>query len=307
MPPRIPVRFPWPSKSSLTSLNSSLCLRTFTSTPPSYALGPESPNYIEVPKPVQPTFPPNPIVKGVLPVPRSVFKNRGPHPKDTADFISQTTPDALPHNVPRAGKHNKLRDYVTYKRRLAESRKQALRDGVAQLHERKTTTERLHLAAWNKMQAENRALAMAPPRHTDVLTATTVSKTLQDYLHNKLPSTSRTKIVESRRPAFQRRMEQHAAVRRARLHDLYTNAREFIVDEERLDEAIEKAFGTEEEPMRWDNEGRMWKGAEGLNPWHGPMPDGTSDMLQRLKTGEGVGLARERVKKVAEVLTGGKM
>ncbi|ORX98088.1 hypothetical protein BCR34DRAFT_577523 [Clohesyomyces aquaticus] len=307
MPPRIPVRFPWAPKPSLTPLNSPLCLRTFTSTPPTLALGPESPNYIEVPKPVQPTFPPKPIIKGVLPVPRSVFHNRGPHSKATPEFLSATTQDPKHQNVPRAGRHHPDKDYILYKQRLAASRKQALRDGVTQLHARKLAIEQYEKSRIQKLQDTNRALAFAPPRTSDVLTSTTISKTIQDYLQDKLPATSRSDITRSRRKAFKKRMSRHAAVRQSRLHDLYTKAREFVVDEQGLDEAIEKAFGTEQEPMRWDSRGNMFVGAEGGSPWHGPMPDGVSDMLQRLRTGEGVGLATERVKKVAEELTGGKM
>jgi hypothetical protein len=37
------------------------------------------------------------------------------------------------------------------------------------------------------------------------------------------------------------------------------------------------------------------------------MPEGVSDKMNNLRGGEGVGLAKERVKKLAEELTGGKM
>jgi hypothetical protein len=99
-------------------------------------------------------------------------------------------------------------------------------------------------------------------------------------------------------------------VRASRLHNLYINAREFIVEESQLDEAIEKAFGTEEEPLGWDNRGNVGKrseGNEGLSKFAGPLPEGTGDRLRKLHGGEGVGLAKERVKRVAEELTGGKM
>lgn len=83
-----------------------------------------------------------------------------------------------------------------------------------------------------------------------------------------------------------------------------------MVEEKQLDEAIEKTFGTEEDPIGWNNKGGMGlrsEGHEGLSPWYGSMPEGVGDMLTKLRGGEGVGLAKERVKKVAEVLTGGKM
>jgi hypothetical protein len=151
---------------------------------------------------------------------------------------------------------------------------------------------------------------MAPPREVDVLTQTSVQKGIREFLASELPSTSRATNVSTRRKAYQARVNRVQAVRKSRLHDLYVNAREFIVEEQQLDEAIEKAFGTEEAPVGWDTRGNMGlrsEGKEGLSPWHGPMPEGVGDMLQKLKGGEGVGLAKERVKKVAEALTGGKM
>lgn len=96
-------------------------------------------------------------------------------------------------------------------------------------------------------------------------------------------------------------------MRQSRLHDLYTNAREFIVNEEQLDDAIEKAFGSEEMPVRWHVGGQTSPTGTGASPWEGGIPEGVSERLQKLRGGEGVGLAKERVKKVAEVLTGGKM
>jgi hypothetical protein len=53
--------------------------------------------------------------------------------------------------------------------------------------------------------------------------------------------------------------------------------------------------------------GLRTEGKEGLSPWNGPMPEGVGDLLHKLRGGEGVGLAKERVKKLAEELTGGKM
>ncbi|KAF2000294.1 hypothetical protein P154DRAFT_522760 [Amniculicola lignicola CBS 123094] len=305
MPPRIPVRYSWPSATPIAPAKSTICFRSFTSTPTPLALGPESPNYIEVPKPAQPSFPPNPRVKGILPIPRNVFKTRSHLPKESDEFIRASTPDA--QHVKDPPEHSRDAEYQLYKRRLAESRKQALRQGVAELHERRTTMEQQNISRVQKLQAERHALMMAPPRDADVLTATSVSKGVRDFLGDNLTSTSRSSISEGRRTAFQRRMHRQAAVRQARVHDLYVNARQFIVDETQLDEAIEKAFGTEEAPVGWDQKGLMYVGAPGKSPWAGPAPEGAGDMMQRIKGAEGVNLAKERVKRLAEELTGGKM
>lgn len=309
MPPRIPVRAPWASPASSATANawsSSLCIRAFSSTPASLALGPQSPNYIDVPKPLQPTYPVQPAVKGHLPVPRDVFKTRNKHAKESDIFIARTTRE--PKDVKVPGPYSRDADYRLYKQRLADKRRENLKEGVKELHERKVASEAHYMAKIQAVGAQRRELAMAPRREVDILTETSVAKGIRDFLTDNLPP--RPDISKARSRAYQRRQARVQQVRASRLHDLYTNAREFIVDEQQLDEAIEQAFGTDEAPMGWDTKGNMGprhQGKEGLSPWHGPMPEGVGDMLQKLRGGEGVGLAKERVKKVAEELTGGKM
>jgi len=283
-------------------------MRSFSSTAPSLAVGPESPNYIEVPKPLQPSTPFKRNVKGHLPVPRDVFRTRSKIPKESDEFVANSTPDAKKVKVP--GPYSRDADYRLYKQRLAEARKQAFREGVQELHERKVITETARSAQIRRSNAERIALAMAPPRTVDVLTQTSVSKGIRDFLEDKLPSTPREVVAARRRKSYQTRLARQGAVRQSRLHDLYTNARDFIVDEEQLDEAIENAFGTDEMPVRWSTTGQVIKGGShelGESVWAGGVPEGVSDKLQKLKGGDGVGLAEERVKKVAETLTGGKM
>ncbi|KAF2818789.1 hypothetical protein CC86DRAFT_375635 [Ophiobolus disseminans] len=308
MPPRIPVRFPWPSRSTVPCVNGRNAVRNFTSTPPTLALGPQSPNYIDVPKPLQPTFPLSPQPKGHLPVPRDVFKTRNRHPKQSPVFLARST--RVPKDAKAPGPYSRDAEYRLYKQRLADTRRSALRDGVKQLHDRKLTNEALHLSKIKASYADMRARASAPPRETDVLTATSLSPGIRAFLAGTLPNTSRENIPK-RRDAYHRRHNRVYDQRRAQLHDLYVNARTFIVDEAQLDDAIEKTFGTEEDPMGWNQSGVMGRrsegGMEGLSPWHGAMPEGVGDMLTKLRGGEGVGLAKERAKKVAEELTGGKM
>lgn len=285
-----------------------LCVRNFSSTPSTLALGPQSPNYIEVPKPRQPTFPLEPTVKGHLPVPRDIFKTRNQHPKQSQVFLDRSIRE--PKSLKTPGPYSRDADYRLYKQRLAEKRRENLREGVESLYARKVDMEGQHLAKIQANYADMRKRASAPPREVDVLTQTSISKGVRDFLADALPHTSRSNTTDKRRTAYARRQDRVQAVRNQRLHDLYVNAREFIVEEKQLDEAIEKTFGTEEAPLGWDvrgNVGLRSEGKEGLSPWHGPVPEGVSEMMNKLRGGEGVGLAKERVKKLAEALTGGKM
>lgn len=309
MPPRIPVRAPWASSAPASCRNAS---RPFSSTPPALALGPQSPNYIEVPKPAQPTFPIAPDVKGHLPIPRDITKTRSKH-ENLESFLSETTKEATARKAP--GPFSRDVDFRLYKQRLADARKAALKEGVKELHARKVTSEAQHLDRIQKSGELRRKLATAPRREVDVLTETSVSKGVRDFLAGTLPAPE--KNIEARRRAYKKRMAAQEAVRQSRLHDLYTNARTFIVSEEQLDQAIDEAFGTEENPVGWNMKGQEGRrlskdtsgvsGYEGLSPWTGPMPEGVGDKMEKLRGGEGVGLAKERIKKLAEELTGGKM
>lgn len=309
MPPRIPVRFPWASGSPAVAsngLNASQCIRAFSSTAPTLALGPESPNYIEVPKPVQPTWVLEPKPKGHLPIPRDVFKTRSKVSKESEKFIARTTKAPAKAKLP--GPYSKDADYRLYKQRLAEARRQNFKEGVKALHQRKTAIEAESKANFEKATAERRALTMAPPRSVDILTQNSVSKSVRDFLSGTLPESSRSEIVEARRSAYERRMARQDQKREARIHDLYTNAREFIVNEQQLDTAIDEAFGTDDNPVRWSNRGVVEPNATGLSPWEGNhFPDGIQEKIQSLGSGQGVAVAKERVKKITEALTGGKM
>ncbi|KAF9699277.1 hypothetical protein EKO04_003286 [Ascochyta lentis] len=308
MPPRIPARAAWasPPPASCLHAHAHAHARPFSSTPSALALGPQSPNYIEVPQPAQPTFPLDPNLKGHLPIPRDIFNTRNQHPKHSDAFLRKSTKDAKDPKTP--GPFSRDADLRLYKQRLADARKDALRDGVKELHARKLASDAHHLHRIQKSGELRTQLAMAPRRQVDVLTETSVSKGVRDFLADALPPAN--KNIDARRRAYDRRQAAHHAVRASRLHDLYTNAREFIVTDDQLDLAIEQTFGTDDAPMAWDVKGNMGprtEGKDGLSPWHGPMPEGVSDRMNKLRGGEGVGLARVRVKKLAEVLTGGKM
>ena len=298
MPPRLSLRAARAAPPPARCVHA----RQLSSTPAALALGPQSPNYIDVPKQKQPTFPLEPQLKGHLPVPRDIFKTRNPHPKDSEDFLREATKDPQERKAP--GPFSPDAD-----QRLADIRKESLREGVKELHARKVTSDAQHLA-WIQQSGEKRTrLAMAPRREVDTLTETSVSKGVRDFLAGKLPTPD--KNIEARRRAYERRIAAQQQTRESRLHDLYTNARTFIVSEEQLDAAIEDAFGTEENPLGWDNRGQVGLRTtgyhDGLSPWNGPMPEGVGDMMNKLRSGEGVGLAKERMKKLAEELTGGKL
>lgn len=124
-----------------------------------------------------------------------------------------------------------------------------------------------------------------------------------------LPDPDRAARLEQKR----RNVEAHEArkreERRNDLHVLYTNAQNFIVTEEALSKEVDRVFDDLEQ---FSTETRP-----GLNIWNRGYPPKVKEMLQRSNIGEastavqmesGHGaLMNERIKRVGEELTGGRM
>jgi hypothetical protein len=97
-----------------------------------------------------------------------------------------------------------------------------------------------------------------------------------------------------------------AAVRKDQLHNFYTHARSFIVTEEDLNAAVDKAFGSDEHPVRW--------GSSGTSVWalH-QKPMGVGDMLNPDKVfqlqwnANTETVVQRRMKRIAEEFTGGRI
>lgn len=97
--------------------------------------------------------------------------------------------------------------------------------------------------------------------------------------------------------------------RRNDLHVLYTNAQNFIVTEEALSKEVDRVFD--------DLEQFSTEMKPGLNIWNRGFPSTVKEMLQRSSIGEGStavqmesgheALTNERVKRLGEELTGGRM
>ncbi|KAI7570519.1 hypothetical protein KC317_g2389, partial [Hortaea werneckii] len=110
------------------------------------------------------------------------------------------------------------------------------------------------------------------------------------------------------------------------LHTLYLNAKTFIVTPQQLDQAVDEAFGTVEDPVRFDGDQHYdangfyntgTRDARSQSVWAQGKPERVQDMLNRAN-GQGGKLAMEnagslasvnkdRVRRIGEVLTGGRM
>lgn len=263
-------------------------------------VGPESPNYIDIPRIVQPFFPQKKKVKGVLPVPREIFPSRRPD-KATESYIEAATPEPA-SNEPKVDKDHPLFERLEWKRRMAQVRRQSLREGLTELYERKQESEYNSFRRSRRRQAQRMEVLKQPPREDERLTAVS---TMQELLSKKTPVLpdphAEERLAKARaNVAIQERLKTEEKI--DAIHTLYMNARNFITTEEQLDREIERAFPEGDNP-EWTSDTN-----EGKNVWNlGPPPTVASMVHRKDDENARWELVQRRTKKIAEVLTGGKI
>ncbi|KAL8886844.1 MAG: hypothetical protein Q9215_005493 [Flavoplaca cf. flavocitrina] len=291
--------------------------RLFSTTTPSHrpSMGPESPNYIHVPRAPQPDAYYRPHIKGILPTPRHIFprtKKEAPEIKTSDAYFAATTPEPSPAtlNAPKPkGIDPSARRLIEWKSKIAEHRRRNLRESLVELRERKKKTDARLDARSAAKQRDRQARLSAPTPADEKYTAASV-------LQSTLPSRSglRDPDREARIAQKQANFSAHDAMKKAErqnaLHTLYMNARDFIVTEEKLNEAVERAF--DPSSNQFDNESRR-----GLNIWNLGYPETVKEHLERANKGEAgravermsgfSGITDERMRRIGEELTGGKM
>jgi hypothetical protein len=272
--------------------------RAFSTTPSRHSVGPESPRFISVPEALQTPKPPKPVVKGILPVPRSIFKDEK---KASNDYLDKTAP--VPRKTIAFSGHEA--DRLAWKQRMAESRRANLKQGVRELLERKEVHERIENIHSTNRRERHERLANKPEREDERLTNPSLHNSVRRILAGPItypsptyPKPNKTLIQQAKK----------SAERKDALHTLYTHARNFIVTEEAMNEALDKAFGTDDNPMMWNHDGN--------SIWSTGDPASLRDMLDkdkalnvRARTDLGVveSVAQKRMRRIAEEFTGGRI
>jgi hypothetical protein len=242
--------------------------------------------------------PPKPLVKGILPVPRSVFKDES---KASGEYLAKTAPSPkkkVTFNGPEA-------DRLAWKQRMAESRRANLKQGVRELLERKEVQERIQNIHSTNRRERHERLTNKPEREDERLTNPSLHNSVRRILAGPItypppayPKPNKYLIQQTKK----------SAERKDALHTLYTHARNFIVTEEALNEALDKAFGTDENPIMWNHDGN--------SIWSTGDPASLRDMLDRDKAlnvrvrtdlGEVESVAQKRMRRIAEEFTGGRI
>lgn len=286
----------------------SCCQRTFTNSAVRAAVGPEHPRYINVPEPPQQNAPQKKWMKGVLPVPRDVFgRKRG---RDT------TSEEALAKTTKTAERKSDVEDgsREAWKIKMAEQRKRNLREGTAELKIRSEKTKRRMESSQAERYRQHEELVSRPEREDERLTAPSHGLDLDALYHGRVPDPSRDLRIALKRERQAAYEANSKAGRLDSIHTLYTHARKFIVSPQQLDSAVEDAFGTDENPVTF---GMYGQGEDNVSIWAEGKPESVQSMLDRANrarsskaiqnSGGYIAINQDRVRRIAEALTGGKM
>ena len=266
---------------------------------------PESPSFIEIPRLVQPQQRFTSQIKGVLPFPRRIFPRRreGQLPKSSPAYLAAVAPEPLKDKTTRSD------DFVSWKARQSEQRRWNLREGLTELRQRKRETDRkrsITSAANFKIREK---LLYARERKDVWLTSPSVLSNQQPAKIHALSDPNRPARLAVKIQNVADMAAMREETRRNALHTLYVNAGDFITTGEKLDGVVDGAF---DDDSQFRNESNT-----GVNIWNLGSPETVQQLLKKAnKSGRQTALdsaegneiiTRERMKKIGEELTGGKM
>lgn len=284
--------------------------RLFSTTPVTHVVAPESPRFIRVPQPPQPTSEPKARVKGFLPVPRKIFSPSKPS-QGSPEYLAAATQE--PQTSPQLERRLKPTGPVDdgkaaqlarseWKRQLASTRRRNLREGLVELHERKKRADRMAAARSARQQAERTEAVYRAQREDERLTSPTIAQSVKEQLQARMvQDADRDSRIAQMIANVQATAKKQSEKRIDALHTLYMNARHFITTEEALNKKIEELFV--ERSREWSTTGF------GENVWQQGPPASVQDMLEGFAP-DGTGfsddytpLTQERLERIGKELT----
>ncbi|MCJ1286019.1 hypothetical protein MMC26_005361 [Xylographa opegraphella] len=263
---------------------------------------PESPKFIDIPRAPQEYAYKKPHYKGVLPTPRQIFRP-GKTDKWTSEYIAAVTPEP---SIVKTHTSPKDKALAEWRSRQAANRRQNLRDGLRQLHQRKVRSDRRMTARSEYKQAEHERRIHEPEREDERLTNPSIIQALKHKSSNRLQDPDREARVAKMKARFEAKEAAKVEERRNALHSLYMNARDFIVTEDALNAKVDEVFDHEwfrnyPDHSIWDKEGFP-------DTVQSMLSESTSSKRGNAQSTSGyIELTKRRVQRIAEELTGGKM
>lgn len=247
-------------------------------------------------------------MKGVLPVPRDVFARKGGRDTASEEALAKLTKDAEKQAEAEPGSRE------AWKAKMAEQRKRNLREGVRELKSRQQKTKRRMESSQATKYHEQAELLARPEREDERLTTPSNGLDLDALYHGAVPDPTRNARLALKRERHAAFAANKAADRLDSVHTLYSHARSYIVSTQALDKAVEDAFGTDDKPVTFGDDNKF---GTDRSIWSDGKPESVQEMLNKANrasstkpmqnTGGYLGLNQERIRRIGEALTGGKM
>lgn len=263
-------------------------------------VGPESPNYIDVPQTIQPELPAKRRVRGTLPVPRELFPARRTD-KPSKDYIAAATP--LPSEQTPVDPNDPHAEYIESKRRMADMRRQNLWEGLQELYHRKKQTDKSMKACSTQKQNRRERIFRQPEREDEALTSPSILQDMKPQRTAVLPDPNREERLAKSHARVETVTTRKQMEREDALQQLYMNARDFITSEAQLAAEVERVF-PEGQNDAWTNDQRP-----GDSVWNLGAPPTVQSNVNDARKNELArwDLIQGRVKKLGEEITGGKL
>ena len=234
-------------------------------------------------------MPTSPIVR---PYRKPPPKGKLPRPRPIAENAESTLNATLEPSEPRQADptaNEEAKSYIEWKNKMSSMRRRNLREGLSELRNRATQTAQRRQEALEKRNKERDELLNTAMREDVRLTLPSVLSTLKSeditVMHRMT-----TERVEEKRQLRLAKEQKKKEEKMEMLHELYLNAREFLLTESDLDEAIARTFRPQNALVK-------------------RYPPTMEEMLRTIdSTGAAFGMDSDpRLVEVAGALTGGKL
>lgn len=264
-------------------------------------IGPESPQFIETPRLVQPNYPTKPRIKGTLPVPRELFPPRRAD-KPGKQYLDEVTP--LPATKRKVNPRSADSEKQAFKIKMAEMRRQNLREGLRKLYSRKQQTEQTMSERSTAKQARRERVFQQPEPEDERFTRASIVQTMLPQKLGTLPDPNREARLALSKARMEAKQAEKEVQRQEDIQSLYMNARTFIVTEEQLAAEIDRVFPAEGENEAWRNDHQ-----QGENIWNLGTPPTVQSIVNETRRSETArwDTIQRRVKQLGEQITGGKL
>ena len=264
---------------------------------------PESPLYTYIP-----TSPQTKIIikkphKGSLPRPRHALKVKGSQVKW---HIENTVPE--PVGTKTADTHEQHKELVGWKAEETRLRRMNFQTGFKELHSRRKLPGRPMSEKTRQSVAVRHARLVGPePLHEEMSRPSMLSfMNKQSIWGHSRRSKEETEV---RKAEFAKAQQLKEYERRTGLHTLYINAKEFIVTDDQLEKRLTKVFDSDFYRYNKNKQFGIWD----EQGW----PEDTAYLMNKAQSSEGFNaisletgyteIARRRIMKVTEEMTGGKL